>query len=91
MGGSSADRVTASEADSLGGASGEETHQITIDEMPSHTHSFKKRTNTGSDSAVSAGTGDSYTWTTGYIQSVGGDEAHNNMPPYLTLNYIIKA
>jgi microcystin-dependent protein len=25
------------------------------------------------------------------IQSTGGDEAHNNMPPYIVMNYIIKA
>ena len=25
------------------------------------------------------------------IELTGGDGAHNNMPPYLTLNYIIKA
>ena len=38
MNGTSANRVENQEADSLGGNAGSETHQLTINEMPSHRH-----------------------------------------------------
>lgn len=89
MGGSSANRVTATEADNLGQASGAETHTLSTAEMPAHTHSYNA---SPKNSAASSGgnpnttvtvTGD----TTG---SAGGGGAHNNMPPYQTINFIIK-
>jgi len=85
MGGSSANRVTASQADSLGGASGAETHTLTIAEMPSHTH-----TESGwSEEYGYMGPGSGYPATVN-TGATGGGGAHNNMPPYLTVNYIIK-
>lgn len=69
---------------------GEEKHTLTLSELPSHTHeiSYLKRSKSGSNSEVSdmESTGDSST--TG---STGGGQSHNNMPPYLTVNFIIKA
>lgn len=76
---------------------GEETHKLTVSEMPSHNHSINNpHTDDGSNVVIvpeTRGTAkrdaDHYSWQpTGYR---GGDGAHNNMPPYLTLNYIIYA
>lgn len=82
----------------LGEAGGEKEVTLTIDEMPAHTHPVKDRVynvqfgrndgGNGSRYPVS-GTGLSH----GVIEasSVGGGQAHNNMPPYVGTYYIIKA
>ncbi len=88
-------------AKSLGDASGSETHTLTINEMPSHTHTsntnaptlgFVQRTgsNTLVTSDGSAGELDLVNATNLVIDNTGGGAAHNNMQPYLTVNYIIK-
>ncbi len=38
MGGASADRITDLAADQVGGSIGAESHQLTVDELPSHSH-----------------------------------------------------
>lgn len=74
-------------ARTLGEAGGEETHTLTTNEMPAHTHSQY-----GSGSNVHSGSGslssaDNVTSSTG---SAGGGAAHNNMAPWLALNAFIK-
>ena len=71
---------------SLGEVDGAETHQLTVDELASHRHSM------GADDDAGISTGDN-TISGGdifYTDYTGGDVAHNNMQPYLTLNYIIR-
>ena len=84
-----------------GKTGGEATHKLTANEMPSHTHALRANTSWGESETlgawkqyVSSGilmdAGSSGTTiTTSYYydvaQPVGGDAAHNNMPPYLVV------
>ncbi len=77
-----------------GDEGGEEQHTLTIKEMPSHTHNIRTGTNSGSTPE-----GRVTQWNQrddrgyrgdGIIESTGGSEAHNNMPPYYVLAYIMK-
>ncbi len=88
----------------LGDAGGEEQHTLTVNEMPSHSHTSNAN---GGDN----GTGlvfDNDTGTTQttndspnehnivnppialIINNTGGGQSHNNMQPFFALNYLIK-
>ena len=88
---------TASDATerTLGDMAGTETHTLSIGEMPSHSHdvtvTYREGEENGSGNAYSdlgGGSSHSKTFTT---TTRGGDQAHNNMPPHYTINFIIKA
>ena len=83
----------------LGGKSGEETHTLTAGEMPAHTHSLDRRSNpdAGAYDTGNAHASQSCASTTDrsilgkfYTDSTGSGNAHNNMQPYLVINYLIK-
>ncbi|MBP2657164.1 MAG: Tail Collar domain protein [Firmicutes bacterium] len=75
----------------LAATGGETEHTLTTDEMPSHHHTITGGTSgtagyvtmesDGNSASTESSNGTNYT---------GGGEAHNNMPPYIVLNYIIK-
>ena len=77
---------------------GEETHKLTVAEMPSHNH--KQHIVKGNDINWNSRYGGPYSLGTddkeaegyygSYTESKGGDDPHNNMPPYYVLTYIIK-
>ncbi len=74
---------------SLGAVGGEETHALTTAELAAHTHTVP-----ANDSSTSAGfvAAQSTTTANGTVpsNSTGGSTVHNNMNPYLVINYIIK-
>ena len=74
----------------IGQSGGRESHKVTINEFPSHTHSI-------SSNAIGWGWGDGYEGGSTKFDDVqpelrweGGSQPHNNMPPIFVLNYIIK-
>lgn len=82
----------------IGDTGGEEYHQLTIPEMPAHTHTYNP--SGGGDGGYNGGS--NWLWGVGNTSSTGGDPdhqdkdkknltlPHNNLPPYYALAYIIK-
>lgn len=72
----------------LGQTVGAETHQLTIAEMPSHSHPLTQAINgVGSTQMAFQGGSGAVAFST---SSTGGDGAHNNMQPTAFLNAMIK-
>lgn len=86
-------------ADATSGVTGgEATHTLTVDEIPAHRHEIEYSTNgttysdgilsrsgSISDSSALGGSADKDSSVSFRIKNTGGGQAHNNMPPYITV------
>lgn len=83
-----------------GQAAGENTHTLTVAEMPSHTHQVSGSSTAGTLPGASAnlwGTNAANPYnsaantsmTPASVSPVGGNQPHENMSPYLVLNFVI--
>lgn len=64
---------------------GEATVTLTVNEMPKHTHGLKMSKGAGNYYSPPWGDGVEEATPTSVVQSAGGGQAHNNMPPYLAV------
>jgi microcystin-dependent protein len=85
-----------------GEALGSEGHTLTVPELPAHTHSLSANSANGNDDAPAGrvmarspagipqfAAAANAAMASDAISAAGGSQPHNNMQPYLTLNFII--
>jgi len=84
----------------LGENGGSETVTLTMNEIPAHSHLLNGQSSAGSQSSPAGGvwaassldqfsTGAPTTSMAALLQQSGGGQPHDNMPPFLVVNFVI--
>jgi len=92
MGGNSANRVTNAQADILGGAAGAEAITLTAAQsgLPSHSHNITIGNNTDGNTTASGSNESAVARATTSTGGTAASSSHDNMPPYISCNYVVK-
>lgn len=73
---------------SLGNTGGDKTVTLNINQIPPHKHNLYISGGTDVYSGLSYANGGTYN--SNFIQETGGGQPHNNLQPYIVMNYIIR-
>jgi hypothetical protein len=76
---------TQSEFNSIGETGGSKTHQLSVSEMPAHTHTEEGSTQADEDTGWYGGGATGNVYNAENTGSTGGNAAHNNLQPYITV------
>ena len=82
--------VGAGSSYAVGAKGGEASHTLTVEEMPRHSHSVSSLSSTSSGSLPVGSGGSRLENSSKTTVATGGNAAHNNLPPYYALCYIMK-
>lgn len=73
----------------LGNIGGTGAHTLSVSEIPAHTHTYLGVTSQNVLGGATDSAADNANRPTETSGSTGGGQAHNNLQPYIVLNYII--
>lgn len=76
--------------DAIGDVGGSEEHTLSVNEIPSHRHSMKKKLQTANATWGTSGGNRHWFHTTNgdeWNNYTGGGAPHNNLPPYIALSF----